>query len=412
MSDYSNMSVGSTSVMPTGQDSEIAAGDTGTKSGAMSSQTQSMLGKLMDGAFADGTFDKNDLAAMQSLLGGGASQQTQPTQSATPKDNLSSFIDKALKDGKIDDNEQAGMNSLLDAKNGKQSTSAAGGKEGTSAGGATESAKSGEGKESAKAAGDKDSSTGKAGKSGEETKESKDKTSSDAKFLSDVNELSRSGDEAGGKMLREQANRLLAGGGTAEDKKAFLDEANKLKGNDKKDGFLGIGNYGGSINEGKDSEGTMMKDLTTALLRGKEGQSADGKSDAKSDAKSTGKSEGKADAKSDDKSQSASATPKSANELVGSFIDKAYADGKLSDTELAGLQALLKAAGTGGAESGATSAKASGEKTETADTQPTATTAKSYDYGDLVRGNIDRDNELGLINEDSYDKATRYVSEV
>jgi hypothetical protein len=379
----SNMSVGSTSAMPMGLDNEVAGGDAGGKSNSMSSQTQSMVGKLMDGAWADGTFDKNDLAAMQALLGGGAAPQAQTAQAATPKDNLSSFIDKAIKDGKIDDNEQAGMNALLDAKaGGKQAPAAAGGgKEATAAVGD---------KESSKAAGDKDAG---AGKSSDETKEPKDKMA-DAKFLSDVNELSRSGDEEGGKMLREQANRLLAGGGSAEDKKAFLDEANKLKGNDKKDGFLGIGSYGGSINEAKDSEGTMMKDLTTALLSGKEGQAADGKSDAKSGGKS------------DDKGQAAA--PKSANELVGNFIDKAYADGKLSDTELAGLQALLKA---GGAESGQT-ATASGEKANAADAQTAAATGKTYSYGDLARGKIDRDYELGLVNDDSYEKSKKYLSEV
>jgi hypothetical protein len=374
----SNMSIGSTSSMPMDLGNEVAGGDAGGKSNSMSSQTQSMLGKLMDGAFSDGTFDKNDLTAMQALLGGGAApQQAEAPKAAAPKDNLSSFVDKAIKDGKIDDNEQAGMNALLDARaGGKQAPAAAGG-----------------GKEAPAAAGSKETP---AGKSADEAKAPKDKAA-DAKFLSDVNELSRSGDEEGGKMLREQANRLVAGGGSAEDKKAFLDEANKLKSNDKKDGFLGIGSYGGSINEAKDNEGTMMKDLTTALLSGKEGQAADGKSDAKSGGKS------------DDKGQAAA--PKSTNELVGSFIDKAYADGKLSDTELAGLQALLKSAGTGGAESGATQATG-GEKTKAADAQPAATTGKTYSYGDLARGNIERDFELGLVNDDSYAKSMKYLSQV
>jgi hypothetical protein len=388
----SNMSVGSSAAAPMSLDNPVESTGNQTKSGSMSSQTQSMLGKLMDGAFADGTFDKNDLAAMQALLGGGAAPKAQTEQTAKPKDNLSSFIDKAVKDGKIDDNEQAGMNALLDAKaGGKQAPATAGGaKEAPAAGGAKEAPAAGGGKESSKAAGEGEA----AGKTTDDAKASKKDTAGDAKFLSEVNELSRSGDEAGGKMLREQANRLLAGGGTAEDKKAFLDEANKLKSNDKKDGFLGIGSYGGSINEGKDSEGTMMKDLTTALLRGKEGQAADGKSDAKGDVKG------------DDKSQ---ATPKSANELVGSFIDKAYADGKLSDTELAGLQALLKAAGTGGTESGETST-AGGKKGESADAQQ-ATTGKTYGYGDLARGNLERDFELGLVNDDSYEKSMKYLSQ-
>jgi hypothetical protein len=394
-----NMSVGSTSAMPMGMDNALESIGSEGKSGGANSQLQSMLGKLMDGAFADGTFDKNDLAAMQALIGGGSAPQTQTAQAAAPKDNLSSFIDKAVKDGKIDDNEQAGINALLDAKNGKQSSAAGGAKDGAATGGAKEATASGGGKESSKAAGGSEASTGKAT---DDAKASKKDTAGDAKFLSEVNELSRSGDEEGGKMLREQANRLLAGGGSAEDKKAFLDEANKLKGNDKKDGFLGIGNYGGSINEAKDNEGTMMKDLTTALLRGKEGQGADGKSDAKSGGKS------------DDKGQAASAAPKSANELVGSFIDKAYADGKLSDTELAGLQALLKAGGLGGAESGQ-SATASGDKADKAastDTQTAASTGKTYGYGDLARGNIDRDYELGLVNDDSYEKSMKYLSEV
>jgi hypothetical protein len=383
----SNMSVGSNSSMPMAMDNEVAGSGADAKSGAMSSQTQSMLGKLMDGAWADGKFDKNDLAAMQALLGGGAAPQAQTAQAAKPKDNLSSFIDKAIKDGKIDDNEQAGMNALLEAKaGGKQAPAAAGGGEG-------KTAAAGGAKEAPAAAGGKEASAGKPADEAKESKakESKDKAG-DAKFLSEVNELSRSGDAEGGKMLREQANRLLAGGGTADDKKAFLDEANKLKSNDKKDGFLGIGNYGGSINEAKDSEGTMMKDLTTALLRGKEGQAADGKSDSKSD----------------DKSQSGSAAPKNASELVGSFIDKAYADGKLSDTELAGLQALLKSAGT--AESGGTST-ASGDKPKAAAEAQEATTGKTYSYGDLARGNLDRDFELGLVNDDSYAKSMKYLSE-
>ncbi len=245
-------------------------------SGGITSGNGGLLKQVMDGAFADGKFDKNDLAAMQSILG------------------------------------------MPSNDSGSSSSSS--------------------------------SSQGKGGMS-------------DGQFLSAVDNIANQSDPGigpGEKMMQEQAKRLVEGGGTAADKKAFLKEANQLLNNEDGDGK--------DIDEVNDHEGTQLKGFTDALL-------------------------------ADNKSSSSGSTTQ--NGLISDFLDQAYQDGKLSSTELKGLQAL---------EGGATASN-SGNTTDSSTSGYKTTASSNYSYNDLVKSMIYSNMENNLINQDSGSLALSYITD-
>ena len=294
---------------------------------------------FLDKAFADGSFDKNDLGALTALLGapqlsGGGGPATQPGGSSL----VSQLFNDAIGDNKIDDNDQAALNALLGGGGGASRSTA------NSATNTAISAPADEGM-------------------------------SDGEFMRAVNNVAAESDEGigpGEKMMMEQAKRLVEGGGSAADKQTFLDQANDLLTN-----ADGNGDGPKDIDQTNDKEGDMLKELTDVLLR--------------PDAESPGTTGG-----AQPTGAPVAAAPVDPSALIAQFIDKAYADNKLSDTELQGLQALLGAVGTGGATTTATSSSAS--------TLPD----RSFSYDDRVAEYILRDARYGLIPSDVANMALGY----
>jgi hypothetical protein len=245
---------------------------------------------------------------------------------------LQQVMDNAWSDGEFDENDLAAMNALLGTPTTDDSSSPSG---------------------------------------ASSTDEKKDKMT-DAEFLSAVNDIANQSDPGmgpGEKMMLDEANRLIENGGTSKDKQAFVDEATKLLNNED-----GNGDGPQDIDQSNDKEGTMLHDLTTALLADNE------------------KTDGS------DGSDSFEGSSTDANAMISDFIDKAYADNTLSDTELQGLQALL----------GATAASEPSNASSTDDTQ---TASSSYTYDDLVTQMIMGDMEQDGINDVSGNLALSYVTE-
>jgi hypothetical protein len=191
---------------------------------------------------------------------------------------------------------------------------------------------------------------------------------SDADFMKAVDDIahqSAPGIGPGEKMMKKEAQRLVDGGGTAEDKQAFLAEANKL---------LNTGGSKQDINEIGEHEGTRLAGFTDALLADNPAaSSADGSSGASGQ--------------------------------VADFIGKAYADKALSDTELQGLKSLLGsvAASDSSSGSGSTNSGYAGSGTTTA--------SSNYSYNDLVKSFIYSNMANNIINQDSAELALSYLDD-
>jgi hypothetical protein len=196
------------------------------------------------------------------------SSSSSSTSDYTEKaDMLSQFMDHAFADGEFSDNEVAGMSAIL---------------------------------------------SGDTSSEGSDEPASSDLTATD--FMEQVNDIAQQSDPGigpGERMMLDEANRLVEGGGSSEDMQTFLDNANEMLNN-----ADGNGDGPQDIDETNDGEGTMLRNLTTGLL-----------ADDDSSTDETGSSD---DADSSD-----------GNSPVSQFIDEAFADGSFSDNELAGLQALL-----------------------------------------------------------------------
>jgi hypothetical protein len=260
------------------------ARSTSPAAGGVTAGNAAMLKQVMDGAFADGKFDENDLAAMNSVLG--KSSDAGSAGVASPKAD--------------DMTDQAFM-----------------------------------------------------------------------KAVDDIAGQSEPGIGPGEKMMRKEAQRLVDGGGTAADKQAFLDEANKLLNNADSDGK--------DIDEVNDGEGTKLAGFTDALLGDK------------------------SDSSSTDGSGSTRKSP------VSDFLSKAYADGKLSDTELQGLQSLMGAVAASDPSSGGSST--SNRSADFGAKNAAIDSSSNYTYNDSVRSFIQANMEKNLINNDSGKLALSYIDD-
>jgi hypothetical protein len=196
---------------------------------------------------------------------------------------------------------------------------------------------------------------------------------SDADFMKAVDDIANQSDPGigpGEKMMKSEAQRLVDGGGSAADKKAFLAEANKLLNN--KDGN---GDGPQDIDEVNDHEGTRLAGFTDSLL-------------------------------ADNPPAASTSGANAANGLISDFIGNAYADGKgMSDTELQGLQFLL------GADANADSSSGSGTSDSSSSGTYKSTASSDYSYNDLVKSMIYGNMERNAINNDSGKLALSYIDD-
>jgi hypothetical protein len=317
-----------------------------------------VLSKFLDQAFADGKFDKNDLAALQTLLGGETSETDESSEAtSSPASNkgssgggpvtadnveaLKQALDGGAADGKFDKNDLEAANALL----------------------------GGGGKADAAEGGKSDGATGPSDKM------AKKEDMSDADFMKQVNDIvsQTNGWGPGEKAAMEQSQRLA--GASTEDKQAFLDQLKTFMSD-------------GDINQNDDKEGDMLKNLVDGLLKVDEGKGGEGKGDAGSDKGDAGS--GKGDAAADPK------------DLISQFLSHAYEDNKLSDNELAGLKALVQGGAGGGSASDATSTGGSSGGSS-------VNVKQGGTYESLMTAFIDRDLANKTINSDVGKLAKSYI---